>query len=210
MGFFQGKSVLLTGGSGLLGTELKRHGQFFAPPHRVFDILKTAQGPEVDAVVHAAAYTGVEAAETNRMECLDLNVRGTQRMLDMYRSTPFVYISTEYAHNPVNFYGLTKSLAEQLVTYHPAPYLIIRTLFKPKPWPWPKAFRDQWTLGGYLPDVAKAVYEAIDRWDGKPRLMYVGHGGRKTMYDLALETRPDVIPNSVSDIKGVKIPHDYQ
>lgn len=202
-------TILLTGGSGLLGTELQKLQTFFAPPHEVFDILNPKSAPDVDMVVHAAADTRVEEAELNRSQCFDTNVKGTLNLLNLYSKTPFVYISSEYAHNPVNFYSLTKSLAEQLVTYHSAPYLIIRTLFKPRPWPYPYAFKDKFTLGDYSDVIAEKIVKEINDWDLKSKLVYVGTG-RKTYYELAKETRIDVLPNSINDIKGVKIPNDYR
>lgn len=201
--------ILLTGGKGKLGTELQKHKQFFAPPHGVFDIVKATEAPPVDMVIHTAAYTGVESAETNRMECFETNVTGTLNLLNLYPNTPFVFISSEYANKPLNFYSITKSMGEQLVTYHTAPYLIIRTLFKPYPYPWKVAFKDQWTLGDYVDVIAKKIVEEIENWDMKSKMIYVGTG-RKTMYDLASRSRIDVEPNSVDDIKTVKLPKDYK
>lgn len=209
MSSLDNKTILLTGGSGLLGTELQKWGKFFAPPHRSMDITAPdSLWPETDIVVHAAAYTSVEGAEVNRNQCFDVNVKGTLNLLNHYSDVPFVFISTEYSHNPVNFYGVTKSLAEQLVMGH-GNYLIIRTLFKPKPWPYPYAFRDKFTLGDYVDVIAEKIYKEIEQWDGKSKLIYVGTG-RKSYYDLALETNLDVKPNSINDVKGVKIPRDYK
>jgi len=92
-------------------------------------------------VIHAAAYTNVAKAEIDRRQCFNVNVYGTLNLLEHYKDKPFVYISSEYANKPTNFYALTKSLAEQLVMTH-SNYLIIRTLFKPKPWKYDKAL---WT-----------------------------------------------------------------
>jgi len=33
--------------------------------------------------------------------------------------------------------------------------------------------------------------------------------GRKSMFELARRTKPDIKANSVDDIKNVKLPHDY-
>ena len=209
MNFLTDKTTLLTGGSGLLGTELQKWGRFFAPPHRMMDITKPdSQWPDADVILHAAAFTSVEGAEVNKDKCFDVNVKGTLNLLNHYSNTPFIFISTEYANNPVNFYGLTKFLAEQLVMSH-SNYLIIRTLFKPKPWPYPYAFRDKFTLGDYSDIIGEKIYKEIEQWDGKSKLVYIGTG-RKSYYELALETNLDVKPNSVHDIKGVKIPIDYK
>jgi len=198
--------ILLTGGSGLLASYLKLEAD--RPSHKELDLLKPIVAKDYDLIVHAAAYTNVEKAETDRKQCFKVNVYGTLNLLEAYSTVPFVFISSEYAKNPVNFYSLTKSLAEQLVTMHQAPYLIIRTLFKPTPWPFDKAFQDQWTLGSYVNKIAPLIDKAIMEWDKKSKLIYIGYGGRKTMLELAKETKPDVIPNSIKEMK-VKIPSDY-
>jgi dTDP-4-dehydrorhamnose reductase len=198
--------ILITGASGLLGRHLKIEAD--RPTHNELDITKPIEPKSYELIVHCAAWTKVEQAETDRLECFDVNVRGTLNLLNAYSNTPFVYISSEYARNPVNFYSLTKSLAEQLVTYHAAPYLIIRTLFKPYPWPYAYAFKDQHTMGDYVTYIAPKIDKVIQEWDRKSKLIYVGTG-RKTMYEMALETKPDVIGNSIKDMK-VKLPYDYR
>lgn len=199
--------TLLTGASGLLGRHLKIQAD--RPSHEELDICDFDPKP-YDLIVHAAAYTDVEKGERDRLNCFKTNVFGTLNLLTQYPDVPFVYISSEYAHKPVNFYSLTKSLGEQLVTMHNAPYLIIRTLFKPSPWPYEKAFNDKWTLGDYVDVIAEKIDKEIMDWDRKSsKLIYVGTG-RKTYYELAKETRPDVVPNSIRDVKGVKIPSDYK
>lgn len=195
--------VLLTGASGLLGQHLDIEAD--RPSHEELDILNFEPKP-YDLIIHAAAYTKVEQAETDRMNCFKTNVEGTLNLLMQYPTTPFVYISSEYAHNPVNFYSLTKSLAEQLVTTH-SNYLIIRTLFKERPWKYPKAFNDQWTMGDYVDVIAPKIKQAIEDWDRNSKMMYIGTG-RKTIYELARETR-EVEPISIKDVK-VKLPSDYR
>lgn len=198
--------VLMTGGSGLLGEHLQKLMDIKAPSHDEFDI--TGELPKIgcELVIHAAAYTNVTKAETERKECFNINVSGTLNLLENYKNTPFVYISSEYAKNPVNFYALTKSLAEQLVQTHPK-HLIIRTLFKPRPWKYPNAFIDQYTCGDYVDVIAPLIADEIKKWDGNPKTIYVGTG-RKTIYDLARQTR-DVKPISIDEVKEVKLPKDY-
>ena len=89
------------------------------------------------------------------------------------------------------------------------PYLIIRTLFKPRPYPFNVAFGDQYTRGDYVDVIAKLIAKAIKKWDKKTsKTIHVGTR-RKTLYELAKQTRPDVKMNSIHDIKGVTIPADY-
>lgn len=197
--------VLLTGGSGLLGSHLEIEAD--RPTHQELDITESCkEGKTYDLIVHCAAYTDVQGAETDRMRCLEVNVNGTLNLLEAYPDTPFVFISSEYAFKPVNFYALTKSLAEQLVATHPN-HLIIRTLFKPRPFPYPKAFVNQYTLGDYVDVIAPLIIQEIEKWDRKSKMVYIGTG-RKSIYDLAKQTK-NVEPIMVEEITAVKIPKDY-
>lgn len=190
---------------------LKNNFEVISPTHKEYDITKIIDKIDCNLIINSVAYTKVQEAEENKLECFDINVRGTLNLLTAYPNVPFVYISTEYAYKPVNFYSLTKNFAEELVKRH-LNFLIIRTLFKPKPYPWDVAFINQFTEGGYITDVAPRINEVIMNWSRKGKtIILVGDGrGRKTMFDLAKETRPDVRPNLTTDIKGVMIPTDYK
>lgn len=197
--------VLLIGASGLLGKNLKIEAK--RPTHSEVDITNLIIPEKYDLIVLAAAYTDVAKAETDRWNCFNVNVNGVMNVLKAYPKTPLVYISSEYAKNPVNFYSLTKSLAEQLVTTHPN-HLIIRTLFKPYPWPYKYAFTDQYTQGDTVDIIAPLIDKEIENWNRETnKIVYVGTG-RKTMFQLARKSKPDVLPNSILDMK-VKLPHDY-
>lgn len=202
--------ILLTGGSGLLGTELQKHLRCYAPSSKELNILHCKRFKyDPDIVIHSAAYTDVPKAEKQRKLCYDLNVLGTVKLLNKYPSAYFIFISSEYANNPVNFYSHTKLWAEQMVQgirKTEQNYLIIRTLFKPKPFPFPNAFIDQYTIGDYVDVIAPMIVDVITR--GERGIVSIGTG-RKTIYQLAKQTRPDVAMISVNDIKEVKLPKDY-
>ena len=200
--------ILLTGGGGRLGTELQKLIQVDAPSKKDFNITKLPKKlKRYDLIIHAAAYTDVVKAETERDECFDINVRGTENLLSAYPNTPFIYISSEYAVNPVNYYSETKQIAERKVVEHQK-HLIIRTLFKPRPFPFDKSFMDQYTMGDYVDVIAKLILREIVNWDLRSKLVYVGTG-RKTIHDLAIQTRPDAIPISIKSITEVTLPFDY-
>ena len=57
--------TLLLGGSGLLGTEIQRLVNVYAPSHKQLDFTKcrTPKG-EFDLIIHSGAYTDVVKAET--------------------------------------------------------------------------------------------------------------------------------------------------
>ena len=65
------------------------------------------------------------------------------------------------------------------------------------------------TMGDYTDVIADLVVKEIEKWDMKTsRTIYVGTK-RKSLYELALETRPDVKPTLLEDNKGLPRPKDY-
>ena len=150
--------ILITGGTGRLATELKKHlaGDYLSK--KDFDFTKLIKlKTKYDLIVHMGAYTNVRKAEfKDKKKCFTANVYGTFNLVQHYKSTPFIYISTEYASDPVDIYGLTKQLGEEIVKTHPK-HLIIRTLFKPNPFPFPKAYADQYNQGDYVDVIAKLL-----------------------------------------------------
>lgn len=204
--------ILLTGGTGLLGKNLKLEAD--RPTHQELDITAMEWGAkklgEYDLIVHCAAYTNTTLAETARQRCFAVNVTGTLNLLNAYPHTPFVYISSEYAHKPVNFYSWTKKWAEELVALHP-PYLIIRTLFKPYPYPFERAFIDQFTQGDTVDKIAPLIEKEILSWNRESKTCYVGTG-RKSLFELAKASKPEVLPNNIADwsrVTGINYPSDY-
>ncbi len=209
-------NILITGGNGKLATELKKHlpGDYLSKEELDFTKPITLE-KKYDLIVHVAAYTDVKKAEfEERDKCFMVNAYGTFNLVEHYKNTPFVFVSTEYAKNPLGIYALTKKLGEEIVKIHPK-HIIIRTLFKPNPFPFPKAYIDQYTQGDYVNVIAELLAKRITNWDkqnSSKDIEYLGTG-RKTMFELAKRTRPDVLPNSVEDyIKetGIPIPKDYE
>lgn len=198
--------ILITGGSGRLGNELKKHLKGHYPTHSEFDITNIVKIPPCDLVAHLAGYTNVNKAESEKLECFKTNVFGTYNLLTHFPDKPFVFISTEH----VNFKGVyfqSKLIGEYLVKNLAKNYLIIRTLFKVSPWPFEYAFADQMTQGDYVDIIAPLIAKKIKQWDGKSDVVYVGTG-RKSMLELAKRTKPDIKPNSVNDLP-FKRPKDY-
>lgn len=205
------KNILLLGGSGLLGTQIQRLIDCDAPSHEELDIMQTKYpDKKYSLVIHAAAYTNVDRAEAEPEKVFDINLGGTINLLYEYGITPFVYISSEYAHNPVNMYSASKYAGEVAVRSLAERYLIIRTLFKQTPWGHEVAWTDQYTQGDYVDVIARLIVEKIKRWynQTESQTIYVGTG-RKTMYELARKTRNTVIPVSLKNFIGVKRPCDY-
>ena len=83
-----------------------------------------------DVVVHAATLTDVDKCELNKELAWKINVEGTRNIVQAAKTAGsfLIYISTDYVFNgekgnyteldkpdPINYYGLTKLKAEELV-----------------------------------------------------------------------------------------------
>lgn len=74
----------------------------------------------VDLLYHLAALKHVPVCEDQPIEALKTNVIGTQNVIEasiLNKVKKVIYISTDKAANPANFYGLTKAIGEQLITH---------------------------------------------------------------------------------------------
>lgn len=146
--------VLVTGFAGQLGydvaAELAKRGiSFIAADKNEFDLtnkeaVKGFVGAcNPDAIIHCAAYTAVDKAEEDSVNCYKVNVQGTQNLADAAAEAQakFVYISTDYVFNgekdkpyeiddptgPKTVYGLTKLEGENRVRHTCQKHFIIRT-----------------------------------------------------------------------------------
>lgn len=216
---------LLTGGSGRLGTELQKLLDCEAPSSKKLNVLNLNKRhlhddfdfgwSKIKAVIHAAAYTDVQKAETERKNAVDVNVLGTKNVVDFFSWCPIIYISTDYAYEgldgnyretaqpkPFNFYGFTKLAGEAFLD--PNKDLIIRTSFKPTIWEHPRAFTDLYTSADYVDVIAKEIAFVIQ--SGVRGIINVGTE-RKSIFELAQRRNPQVQPCSIKDV-SVRLPKD--
>ena len=216
--------ILLTGGSGALGTQIQKHLDCIAPSRSELDLTDAAVCARVvkryrpALIIHAAAYTDVAGGERERADAYRINVLGTQHLVRAAHGIRFIYLSTEYVFdgergnyreddvpNPVNYYALTKLLGELVVGQYPNT-LIIRTSFKPDgPWPYPAAFTDQWTSADFASVRAPQIVQAA-LMPGLLGVIHIG-GERKTVYDLAVKSTPTVGKRSITELK-LTLPRD--
>ena len=106
------------------------------------DVVKYFDKNKPDLIIHCAAFTNVDKAEIEKDACYNVNVIGTQNLVDVcktYNST-FVYFSTDYVFDglgnkffevndkkdPLSVYGKTKSLGEDCVLKNLTKFFIIR------------------------------------------------------------------------------------
>ena len=230
--------ILLTGGRGRLGTEIQKHlafitpafitPAFVAPTRQELDItdLNSLQRAfntyQPSLIVHAAAYTHVSGAETDKKGCWEVNVLGTRNMVKvaLEHAVPFIHISTDYVFygdrgmykedDPVgpvrNYYALSKLVAEEIVRGL-ANHLVIRTSFRPIEWPYSTAFDDIYTSQDYVDIIAPEIILAIKKFTKIPFQTLHIATERKTVYDLAKRRKPDVIRGS-KESANVQLPED--
>lgn len=221
--------IILTGGSGRLGTELRALlPDVVAPDETEMDITRPESiGTALDRFepalfVHAAAYTDVAGAETNRSACWRVNVQGTRNVTRACsdRNIPLVHISTDYVFDgktghyreddplgpPMNYYALSKLVAEEMVRFAPR-HLVIRTTFRPREWPYPTAFTDVYTSQDYVDRIAPDIALAIEKAGSIPFDTLHIAGERTSIFELARRRKPDVRPGSKRDV-SVNLPDD--
>ncbi len=103
---------------------------------------KVIKEAKVDAVIHCAAYTTVDAAEDNIELCRKINAEGTENIVKVCRelNIKMMYFSTDYVFNgkgdrpwktddersPLNVYGQTKYEGELAVENSLEKYFILR------------------------------------------------------------------------------------
>jgi dTDP-4-dehydrorhamnose reductase len=146
-------TILLTGKTGQLGSELNRLlpklGEVIAPERKELDLREPEKIRQImgDAkpqlVVNAAAYTAVDAAETDQANALAVNAEAPRLIaLEAKKlGAVLVHFSTDYVFdgskeapyaetdpaNPINTYGRTKLAGEHAISNSGAAHLIFRT-----------------------------------------------------------------------------------
>lgn len=149
-----------------------------------------------DIVIDTVALSGVDLAETNINLANKVTVQGTQNVIDVCKLTKskMIYVSTTAVYgrgekiyseddtpHPVNYYGVTKRAAEELVMKSRLDHLILRT---DHPYDWVrkgqkvnsvirtletlragnilKEVVDWYSVPAYLPDFAIATRKLIE------------------------------------------------
>lgn len=135
----KGKRILVTGAAGSIGSEICRKLSTLNCSVTGFDQSETGlfelrnelginiilgditQDFQVvdgfDMVFHAAAYKHVGMMEEFPEQAIRTNIMGTKRLIENFRGEWFVLISTDKAANPKSLMGMTKRIAEDIVTF---------------------------------------------------------------------------------------------
>lgn len=202
----------MTGGSGLLGTYMKKlYPDIMTPAHEELDITNTESVRvalakyKPDILLHAAALTSPPRCDSRPLDTMKINIGGTCNVVEatMEIGTRLVYVSTDYVFKgdkgnyaeedevyPLNLYAWSKLGGECAVRAYKNS-LIIRTSLSPDQFPFEKAFVDQFTSRDTLAVIVPMIYDLTLRED----VLGVIHVGteRKSVKELAMRTgKPDV------------------
>lgn len=221
--------ILMTGGSGRLGSELQTLlPSIDAPSSKELDItnkesiIAAIEKYSPDYFIHAAAYTDVSRAEEAVVDCWEKNVVGTQNVIAALsnRSVKLIYISTDYVFSgdegnyvegdclgpALNFYALSKLVAERYALAARNTF-VIRTSFRPREWIYPNAFSDMYTSQDYIDIIAKELALAISHVDTMATDLIHIATERKSVFELASRRASGV--NKASKVSvAVKLPQD--
>ena len=157
------KTILVTGANGQLGNEIRLVAKQ-SKDHYIFTDVNQAEGVDttylditdldavskmvvdngVNVVVNCAAYTNVDAAESNEALAEKLNAKAPENLAKAMKAVEglLIHISTDYVFGkesynvpckenqqgtPTGIYGLTKLHGEQRIVATGCNYVIIRT-----------------------------------------------------------------------------------
>jgi len=229
-------NILVTGGSGLLGSELKKlMPDALFPTHNEVEVesqqslIDYGSKHNIKTIFHGAAYTSPPKIDNDPIRALWINIIGTSFIVDycMVRNIRLIYMSTDYvfdgekivnstitditkgiyseddAVNPVNKYAWSKLGGECAVKMYDNS-LIIRASFGPKPFPYAKAFSNQYTSRLYVDQIAPIIVDLIK--SNLTGIIHIG-GKRRTVFEYAKETKEDVKPLFRYEV-DFKVPKD--
>lgn len=217
MKFYKPDEVLIIG-RGRLGTELHKQTNWNISTYRGKNHIDLTDRNEMyntlsnlklkgnlKLVINAAANTNT--LSKNKKEIFDVNVRGVYDLVDICKinylklvqiSTDYIYANTQspsseedvpstiptwYCYSKLVSDGIVQAgLAEHL-------YLLIRTSFKEKPFPYDDAWYNIICNTDYVDVIASKIIDLINY--GAYGIYNVGTKS-KTIYELATQTRPNV------------------
>ncbi len=150
--------IALTGADGMLGHAIQKvfsDSELIPFSHTTLDItdldhaVKSVRDAQPDILIHTAAFTDVDACETDPEKAYLVNGIGARNMAIACEEIrcPIVHISSDYVFdgtkdspydewdktNPISQYGLSKLMAEQFISSLTNRFYIVRTswLFGP-------------------------------------------------------------------------------
>lgn len=223
--------VLITGGSGALGTSLKKYFKgAYCPSHKEVDVSDPKIVEEVilkykpDTVIHAAALVKVRDCENNKEKAWLTNVEGTQNIVNalkklnnncylIYISTACVfsgekekYYTEEDIPSPKNYYSFTKVCSEMITRQYKNTCIIRTNFVAKKQWEYPKAFTDRFGTYLFADNVAQGIFDVFS--EKKNGIIHVVGDKRLSMYELAKLTGSEVGKITLEEYAGPSVTVD--
>ena len=200
---------IVTGSNGLLARTLRQRvggdTDYVWAARQHFDITNTSTTERFirqyqdSLTVHLAAYTATSRADSDRKKCYLTNVVGTRNVAES--SDRILYVSTDHVFDgskgdyseadepcPWNHYGWTKLMGEK-EAQKTKTCKVIRCTFRPKPFPYPVAWRDSLTTALWVEDMAEALHWCIENYAALPPIIHIG-GKKQDYYSFASEIGP--------------------
>ena len=144
-----GKNFLITGGNGMLATDISKHLRSFG--YNVIDDFFDITVPflweqilntnKIDFIVHAAAITDVDYCELNANECYRVNYEFIKKVIPLLKEEKFIYFSSTGVYGnskntifnneddptlPSTKYHLSKLKTENYLKFNYESHLILR------------------------------------------------------------------------------------
>ena len=220
-------NILVTGGSGKLGSEIRKNRpDFFYPTRNEFDITSISNvesflvsHPNIDTIIHCAALVSPPIVKEKPDQAVTANIIGTSNLsiICFKMNIKLIYISTDYVFSgkkgnyseedelmPTNKYSWSKLGGECAVRMLDN-FAIIRLSFGPDVFPYDAAFVDQYTSREPASVIANKILKIVDNnFNG---VIHIG-GIRKTVYEYALSLGANNVKKiSIKDMK-VEMPQD--
>ena len=200
-------------GDGLFGSEIHKQTNWdyisrkkdnidFRNPSTYEDYL---QG--YDTIINCVGH--VDVYGNDKQTHWDTNYKAVSDLVDICNedNRSLVHMSTDFVYSnsvdnaseedvPVhcgNWYGYTKLLSDAHVQLKSNDYLLIRTSYKPYPFPYDKAWTSQKGNFDYVNKITTLVIKLIE---GNAKGVYNVGTETKTMFDLAKQTNMGVLPSS--------------
>lgn len=194
-------------GDGLLGSEIIRQSEwnYISIEKDNFDFTNINSYrhflKDYNEIINCVGYIDTYS---NDKAHWDINYKSVIDLVDLCNlyNKKLIHISTDYLYAnsknnaseediPLilnNWYSYTKLLADGYIQAKSQDYLIIRTSFKPRPFPWKEAWKDLIGNFDYVDIIANLIIKLIKK--GAEGIYNVGTE-KKSMYDLAIQTVPD-------------------
>ena len=198
-------------GSGLLATEIHKITSWDIISRKKdnidannFNVWKSVLD-DYDVIINCIANT--DTYSNDRKGHWNINYKFVSELVDYCNefNKKIVHISTDYVYTnsvvnaseddiPIHgdkWYSYTKLLADGYIELKSSNYLICRGTHKPNPFPYEKAWVDQFGNFDYVDIISKLIVDLIDK--NSNGLYNVGTDS-KSMFELAINTNPNVTP----------------